>query len=384
VRQFYGSLRDGSAPPVRLEDGVLTARLMDQIRRALDFTKKTHIEIGGPSRPARALVTGATGFLGGRLIERLAEEGVAARATTRLVSRARAVGGVEWVRCNLDSDEDLRRAMAGVETVFHCAAMAGAPGSLEEYEEANVAGTLRVARIAEEMGVRTLVYVSSISVYAIPPRGKSNVDEASAYDARADERGSYTRSKLAADRALIERARGRPRPRIVLLRPGTLFGPGASVPIGRFPLPLAVFGRSPVAGSRRVPMPLSFVDNVIDAMLAAERADVTGGSIFNIVDDPNCDQGVVARTLAEVSHGRIRTVFVPYRFIWLLMLAADVLAWVRGGRLGSARYRLKRTLADMRYPCLAAREQLQWAPRVSLPEGLGRVLAVVNQRPYPW
>src|SRR5262249_32428579 len=153
---------------------------------------------------ARTLVTGATGFLGGRTLERLSEAGVPVRATTRIVSRARAVDGVEWIRCNLASEDDLRCAMTGIETVFHCAAIAGSPGSLEEYEEANVDGTLRLARLAEEAGVQSIIYISSISVYAVPPRGHTYLDETAAYDARAPQRGFYTQSKLKADRELLE------------------------------------------------------------------------------------------------------------------------------------------------------------------------------------
>src|SRR5262249_25603999 len=153
--------------------------------------------------------------------------GIPTRATTRVASRVRVVKGVEWVRCNLTSEEELPRAMAGVETVFHCGAMAGAPGSLADYEEANVRGTLRVADAAAKAGVRTLVSFSSIPTYPPPGRGKPYLDESAPYDARADERGVYTQSKLGADRVLLEFAQTHERPRIVVLRPGSLYGPGA-------------------------------------------------------------------------------------------------------------------------------------------------------------
>src|SRR5262249_22276690 len=159
-------------------------------------------------------------------------------------------------------------------------------------------------------------------------------------------------------------------------RPGTLYGEGAALPIGRLELPSPFRGRPFVAGNRRVAMPLSFIENLIDAMLAAEYSNVPSGSAFNIVDDPECDQGSVAMVITEASGGRIRPYFVPYQLVWLLMLGADLLGWPRRKRLGTSRYRLQRTLADMRYPSLAARKELHWAPRVSLSEGIGRVLAV--------
>jgi 2-alkyl-3-oxoalkanoate reductase len=383
VAEFYRSLREGLAPPVLAEDGVVTVRLMEQIRHAVTAKVKPRLQIGHTSSPARTLVTGATGFLGGRLVERLSQAGVQARATTRIASRARALEGVEWVRCDLASEDDLRRAMAGVETVFHCGGMVGAPGSLQEFEEANVRGTLRVARLAAEMGVRNLVYVSSISVYGIPPRGARYLDESAAYDARAEERGFYTQSKLGADRALLQHAAESLRPRIIVLRPGTIYGPAAPLPIGRLELPSPFRERPLIAGGRAVPMPLSFVDNVVDAMLAAEHADVPSGSVFNVVDDPDCSQGSVAAAITDASRGRIRPRFVPYSLAWVLMLGMDALALVRRGKLGTARYRLARTLADMRYPCHAAREELHWVPRVSPSQGLAHVIKAMDQTPYP-
>jgi nucleoside-diphosphate-sugar epimerase len=383
VAEFYRTLREGLPPPVDASDAILTVRLLEQVRNALADRQKRRVTVGDCSSPARVLVTGATGFLGGRLVERLAEEGVVVRATTRIGSRARRIEGVDWIRCNLASEDELRQAMTGIETVFHCAAMAGPPGSLEDYQEANVHGTLRVAKIAEETGVRELVYVSSLSVYARPRRGVKYVDEATPYDERAGERGVYTQSKIGAERALLDHARAHPRLRVVVVRPGILYGPGAPLPIGCLELPSPFRRRPLVAGSRSTPIPLSFIDNVIDAMFAASSSDVSSGSVFNVVDDAECTQGLVASYVAEATEGRVRPYFVPYPVVWALMLMADVLAFVRHRKLGTARYRLARTLADMRYQCVAAREKLKWAPRVSASEGIARVLAVMDETPYP-
>ena len=384
VAEFYRALAAGAPSPVSAEQGLMNVRLMEQIRRALSGREKPRVQAAAtPAMPARVLVTGATGFLGGRVIERLSEAGVATRATTRLASRGRALDHVEWVRCRLESEDDLRRALAGVETVLHCAAMAGAPGTLEEYEEANLRGTLRVARVAAEVSVKTMVYVSSISVYAMPGRGGRYLDEQAAYDARAAERGFYTQSKLGADRALLAWAREHPAPRVLVLRPGTLYGPGAALPIGRLGLPSPFRDRPVVAGSGGVPMPLAHVDNVIDAMLAAEASGVPTGSVFNVVDDAEWNQGAVARALAKVTDGKLRPMFAPYPVVWLMMLAIDLVSLAQGRGMGTARYRLARTLADMRYACLGARQQLGWSPRVGLEQGLGATLEAQSPAPYP-
>ena len=374
IEQFYAGIATGSSSPVPAEQGVLNVRLMDQIKEACGSVRKQRPPLNArqPTQP-RILVTGASGFLGGRLCEVLSEQGTAVRGATRLVSRARQLAGVEWVQCDLATDDGLKVALRNVETVFHCAALCWAPGSLEEFQDANVRGTLRLVRLAAEAGVKTFVHVSSMSVYAAPNDTNAVVDETSPYDGRAAERGSYTRSKLAADAALLAYARRELSPRIIVLRPGTIYGPGAKLPVGRFQLPSS--GERPlVAGSRRISAGLVYVDNVVDAMLAAAQSGVPTGSVYNLVDSPDCDQDEVARTLSEVTEGRIRPVFAPYPLVWAAMLGVDLMTFIRHGQMGTARSRLQRTLAPMRFECSAARNDLGWRPRVTLAQGLARAL----------
>jgi nucleoside-diphosphate-sugar epimerase len=325
IGAFYESLRKEAAPPVQPEHGLLNVRLMDQIRISCHKFVKQRVTAYAPAKLASAprfLVTGASGFLGGRLVERLSSDQIPVLATTRLMSRARPLPEVKWVQCDLTQEEVLRNALAGVETIFHCAALAGPPGSLEEYEEANVKGTVRLARLAAEAGVKNLIYISSLSVYGNPSGHTSYLDETAPYDRRAADRGVYTQSKLAAEKALLAYVAEHNNPRVIVLRAGSIYGPGAQLPIGRFQLPSSS-KRPVIAGSRRVPM---------------------------------------------------RPLFFPYAFVWTLMLGVDLLAMMRHGKLGTARFRLKRTLANMRFRCSAARKDLGWEPRVSLADGLARVV----------
>jgi nucleoside-diphosphate-sugar epimerase/predicted dehydrogenase len=387
VAEFYRSLLEGSEPPVPVKDGVLTVQQMEQIKNACADVMKQRIraEITRPVqdevRP-RVLVTGATGFVGRNLVKRLSADGVTIRATARLISRAEAMPGVHWLPCDLTREDDVKRALSGIETVFHCAGMVGPPGSLADYERANVKATLSLAQLAAPAGVKTFIYVSSVSVYGSVPESKY-LDESAPYDPRAKDRGVYTQTKLEADKALLEfvsRQNGHRTPRIIILRPGTIYGPGAALPLGRFPLPSP--HRFPIiTGSRRVPVPLTYIDNMIDAMLSAVQSEAPTGSIYNVVDSAKLDQGRLCRTLRKISNGRIRPVFLPYPFVWGMMLGIDAISLVRQGKLGTARFRLRRTLADMRFNCTAARKCLGWQPRISLTEGLTRVISKSTERP---
>ena len=289
------------------------------------------------------------------------------------MSRCSPLPRVQWMTCDLGDANGLRRALSGIETVIHCAAMAGAPGSLSDYQDANVSGTVRLLKLAAEAGVKNFIYLSSLSVYEMPRGSNCYLDESTPYDRRAADRGVYTQTKLAAEKALLDHLSEPGAPRVIVLRAGSIYGPGAPLPFGRLTLPLP--GRRPViAGDRRVPMPLTYVDNLIDAVLAAVESKVPTGRIYNVVDSAEADQGTVADTLREVSHGRIRPMFLPYALVWFLLMGLDLLSLARSFKPGTARFRLRRTLAKMKFKCNAAREELGWEPNVSLSEGLARAV----------
>jgi nucleoside-diphosphate-sugar epimerase len=212
-----------------------------------------------------------------------------------------------------------------------------------------------------------------MSVYAAPKNSDAVLDESAPFDDRAAERGAYTRSKLAADRAVLDYAQSHRWPKIVVLRPGTIYGPGAKLPLGRLRLPSSN-QRPLIAGSPRIPAGLVYVDDVVRAMLKAALTPLPSGSTYNLVDSPDCDQAELARTLHEVSGGKIRPRFAPYPLVWTAMLGVDLVSLARNRKLGTARYRLQRTLAPMRFDCAAAKKDLGWQPRMSLAEGLARVL----------
>jgi nucleoside-diphosphate-sugar epimerase/predicted dehydrogenase len=379
IAEFYQALRDGSSPPVSAEAGVLNARLMEQIRGQCEEARKRRpvATNQGPLRP-RVLVTGASGFLGTRLVQVLSHQGAPVRAITRLLSRARELPGVDWVEGNLTQESRLRSALCDIETVYHCAALCGAPGSLQDYQRVNVEGTARLLRLAAAAGVKNFIYLSSMSVYAAPDDPAAVLDESSPLDSRAGERGPYTQSKLAAEQEVLEFARRHRWPRVIVLRPGTLYGPGAKLPTGRFQLPSPAT-RPVVVGSSTVPAGLVYVDDVVEAMLAAARSSVPSGSVYNLVEAADCDQAELARTLTQVTGGRVQPMFAPYPLVWTAMLAVDLLSLARYRKIGTARYRLKRTLAPMRFECQAARRDLGWRPRVPLATGLTRALIQQDQ-----
>ena len=158
---------------------------------------------------ATALVTGGSGFIGGRLIESLVGDGRAVRALARSQSSADRVAGLgaEPVRGELGDPESLRAAAAGCELAFHAAAKVEDSGPWAEFARDNVEGTRNVVEACTAADVGRLVHVSTEAVL-IAGDPLVGVDEAAPL--RTDSRAPYARSKALAEEVVRGRAPGNP------------------------------------------------------------------------------------------------------------------------------------------------------------------------------
>ena len=172
----------------------------------------------------RALVTGATGFVGSAVARRLLAEGFIVRVLARPGSDRRNLVGleVEVAEGNLTDAASLERACAGCDALFHVAAdyRLWAPKP-EELYQANVEGTRALMQAAQKAGVKRIVYTSSVAVLGIPKDGTpGNEDTPVTVD---DMIGHYKRSKFLAEEVVREMARdGLP---VVIVNPSTPIGP---------------------------------------------------------------------------------------------------------------------------------------------------------------
>src|SRR5712692_9848256 len=136
-----------------------------------------------------ALVTGATGFLGRHLVDRLRGEGLAVRVLARPSARLSFAdqSSIEVIPGDMRDPSSLERAVAGVDTVFHLAAATS--GDWDEYVETTVLGTRRLLQACVDGGVRRFIYTSSLSIYDLRRRGDTDlVDEFCPLESRPEAR----------------------------------------------------------------------------------------------------------------------------------------------------------------------------------------------------
>ncbi len=229
----------------------------------------------------RGFVTGATGFIGGRLAERLArEEDVKVRALVRDPGKAAGLAslGIEVVQGDVTDLESIRRSVAECQVVFHCAAMlhdGDAPP--ETYRQVNVEGTRNMLETAAAAGVERFVHISSVAVYGIHP--KEGTKETDPYQPCGL---SYCDTKIEAERLAFKYHKERGVP-LVVIRPANVYGPRSSFwTVGL--LMMIKSGKLKLIDEGRGMSNHVYIDNLVDGILLAAKSDAAVGEAFIISD----------------------------------------------------------------------------------------------------
>ncbi len=334
---------------------------------------------GTPVDTTRAdvyLITGASGFIGGHLAERLRAEGRQVRCLVRSGSDTRHLErlGVELAPGSLEHPRSLQRAVEGCTYVVHCGAMVSDWGTVQEIERTNVAGTRHLLEAAARASVRRFVHVSSTDIYGYP--GSAAVEE---NHPPAGFRNWYAQTKLDAE-SEVRSVAARQGLDTVVLRPSTVWGPRSVDVVGEIGGAIRGGYMLLVDRGRRI-AGLVYIDNLIDAMLLALREDAARGEAFNVTDGLPVTWKQFTDGLAAGIGARSARFSMPYP------VATSV------GTCLEHSYRFLRRTTHLSAPALLsrqavhimgtdqdfsnrkAREILGWEPRVGYDQGLESTVA---------
>ncbi len=318
----------------------------------------------------RILITGATGFLGAHLAMALLAQGHQLTLLGRDFSmvQPQIAAGATPLAVDFRDRSATIRACAGQDLVYHVGALSTAWGRYRDFQAINIEGTRAIVDGCLQHGVGRLIYVSSPSVI-FDGGDHVNVTEAQPYPKRFTSAYAATK-KIGED--LVNTAHGQGLP-TVIIRPKAIFGPGDRSLLPRL-IDRARQKRLPQLGAGQNLVDLTYVDNVVHALLLAAEASQAVGHTYFITNNEHPPLWPTIRTVLQQLHlsTELRPIPVP------LALALAGLLELNARRSGRepllTRYTVGILARTQTYDISAAQRDLGYQPRVSVADGLARTL----------
>ena len=327
----------------------------------------------------RILVTGATGFIGSKVVANLVERGFrnvrclvrSSGARVWFESRSAssgAAGRIEVISGNLLSREDCIAATKDVAIIFHLAAGRGEKSFPDAFMNSVVTTRNLLEANMQHKCLRRFVNVSSFTVYTNAKKSRSRMlDESCPVENRPELRGeAYCFAKVKQEEIVKEYADKFAIP-CVIVRPGVVYGPGNEAIHGR--VGIGTFGVFLHLGGSNV-MPFTYVDNCADAITLVGLKRGTDGEAFNVVDDDLPSSRQFLR-LYKRQVKRFKSIYVPRIFSYALCYGWERYSAWSEGQLPPA-FNRSRWHANWKktYYSNAKLKRIGWMPKVPTAEGL--------------
>ena len=320
----------------------------------------------------KALVTGATGFLGRATAIRLRDLGWDVQGLGRNAQAGRLLTaeGIAFLQADLRSKQQIEDACAGQDFVIHCAAMSAPWGSYRDFHETNVTGTEHVVAGCLRHGVRRLVHVSTPSVY-FNYTDRLQISERTMLPRKPV--NAYAATKRIAENVVSDAlTRGLD---AVILRPRAIFGPGDN---SLFPRLLRVNESRgiPIIGGGEAQLDLTYMDNVIDGLvLACTAPNRAAGEIYNLSNGEPVKVIDLLKRLFDLLQLPLRTKPISRP---VALAAGRGMEWLYralpplGAEPPFTRYTVGLLAFSQTLDISKARTSLGYEPRIRLDEGLRR------------
>ncbi len=319
----------------------------------------------------QVMITGGTGFIGSHIAARLSQLGHSVLILGRNEEKGRALEsqGIRFHKADISDEAAVLKASTGQDCVIHCAGLAAAHGQYDQFYRANVVGTQNVVKACKQNNIKHLVNISSPSVY-FNYQDRLNIKES---DPLPEKQATfYSATKLLAEE-IVDRAVAQGLPAITL-RPRGVFGPGDNIYMPAL-LEKAVGGFFPVIDGGRVYVDMTYIDNVVEAIvLAMEPKPDLIGEKFNITNgEPMMLRQVVGKLFKSL-HQDIRFINLPFS----LMYGAGAVLEMLYGFLPTSKkpfftkYGVRLVSTSQTHNIAKAKEHLGYSPKVSLDEGFRR------------
>lgn len=312
----------------------------------------------------KALITGATGFIGQHLVRELDRRGWGLRILIHHQSLDDPPE-LERVQGDITDPSNLEDMMSGVDAVFHLAAALGA--SLlgpEGFARVNAQGTANMLDAAQKAGVGTFVHFSSAGVL-----GHVESDAAAPEDFPCRPRDHYDRTKLEGERVALRKADSGQR--VVIVRPGWVYGPGD---LRTFKLVRAIARKNFVLVTRgqALQTPVYIDDLIQGVLLAAEKG--TPGGVYHLAGPELLTVRQIVDTIAAATGSRVPRWTLPLFPVQVAAWKLEMLYRLFGKEAPLTRGKLAFFIHPKPLASDLARRELGYAPSTDLATGMANAV----------
>ncbi len=240
----------------------------------------------------KIIVTGASGFIGGKLVKRLKKEDHKIISFIHKNEPKEKIKDVKYKKCDITDKKSVKKAFENCDCVFHCAAYVKDYGPKDLFYKINYEGTKNIYEESKKYNVKKFIFLSHIK-----------------YES-AKKLSMYTKTKMLTEKFLLEKFKRNKFP-VTIIRPGNVYGPGATTWVLR-PIESIKKNKISLIDNGEGIFLHTYIDNLIDALVSVLKNDVKG-EVINITDGENnhkwgkylnqlskmCGKGKINRNLSK-------------------------------------------------------------------------------------
>lgn len=311
----------------------------------------------------KVVIFGGSGFIGTQLTRRLLDAGCEVRIAD--IAPSAAYPQLR-VACDVRKLDQVLKAAEGMDLIYNLAAEHDDDvDPIELYYQTNVDGARVVCQTAEQLGIRHIIFTSSVAIYGLPDHETDETGEPNPFN-------DYGRSKLQAEAVYREWFAGGENRNLVVIRPTVVFGPGNRRNFFVLLTQIAR-GRFIMVGDGKNRKSIAYVENVA-AFLDFVRKFDSGDKTFNYVDKPDFDMNTLVPLLRSFL-GKKATIGprLPYCVGYGLGLCCDAAAWALRRKLPFSAVRVKKFCGNTLFSAQRALDT-GFQPPVSIRDGLARTI----------
>lgn len=314
----------------------------------------------------KALVTGATGFVGNYLVKELLKDNYEVTCLTRKETKFPDIDNISFILGDITDKESVDQAVEGKDIIFHLVGIGNisalSRNSYEKFKEINVNGTRNILEACKKYKVKKLIYLSSTAAMGLIKKNLVNEQDV------CNPKTPYQKSKYESEQLIKEYVEKYNLP-VIILRPTMIYGPGM-----KHSQILKIYnvlkkGFFPFVNRGKATIPAVHVKDVVSSILAAAKNGKIGET-YIITSDDNKTLKEIVDIIQKKENMKIIKINIPKSFLKIPIFILQNLSFLLGINPPMTLQRLDSFTFNRIFDISKAKRELKWEPRIKFEQGL--------------